>query len=475
MPIAQATPPQRQLRDLLTHHGIDEAVLEAARGLQPFLERHLDGVLERFYGYAKDRPELAAFFPSPEVMRHARAKQGEHWKRMFAGRIDADYLASVERIAQAHVRIGLPLDWYVAGYSRVAADLHRQLIMHGRSWRGAGLRLARQADAIDRLLLLDVNLTVEVYLGQQRASFEQRQDAIRARFDLLVRDEFAALAAADAQLAGQVRDGVARVDEEQAAIDAERRTTDEMAAGTQTIASAVEELSASFAEINDQAHRSAQLIADAMRVAEDTQAQVTGLTQVTDQIGEVLHLINDIAGQTNLLALNATIEAARAGEAGKGFAVVANEVKALASQTAKATDDIAGRVQQMRGAVERMVKSIGDIGGAIDAARDASVAIAGAVEQQTAVANEISQTLARAAASAAQSVELSDSLERMGQRSAQTMHAIAHLTEETGRHVARIQAGLGQFLQELAALDDDRAQQRADRPAAADAPNARAA
>jgi methyl-accepting chemotaxis protein len=129
----------------------------------------------------------------------------------------------------------------------------------------------------------------------------------------------------------------------------------------------------------------------------------------------------------------------------------------------------------MRGAVERMVKSIGDIGGAIDAARDASVAIAGAVEQQTAVANEISQTLARAAASAAQSVELSDSLERMGQRSAQTMHAIAHLTEETGRHVARIQAGLGQFLQELAALDDDRAQQRADRPAAADAPNARAA
>jgi methyl-accepting chemotaxis protein len=475
MSIAQFTPTQRQLQDLLAHHGIDEAVLEAARGLQPFLEQHLDGVLERFYGYAKDRPELAAFFHSPEVMRHARAKQGEHWKHMFSGRIDADYLASVQRIAQAHVRIGLPLDWYVAGYSRVAADLHGLLISHGSRWFGAGLRIARQADAIDRLLLLDINLTVEVYLRQQRASFEQRQNAIRARFDELVRDEFAALASAEAQLAGQVRDGVARVDEELAAIDAVRRTTDEMASGTQTIASAVEELSASFAEINDQAHRSAQLIADAMRVAEDTQAQVTGLTQVTDQIGEVLHLINDIAGQTNLLALNATIEAARAGEAGKGFAVVANEVKSLASQTAKATDDIAGRVQQMRGAVERMVKSIGDIGGAIGAARDASVAIAGAVEQQTAVANEISQTLARAATSAAQSVDSGDALERMGQESAEAIHSIARLTEETGRHVARIQAGLGQFLQELAALDDEHAGGgHGDRSEAA-APSARAA
>mgnify|MGYP001501878760 CR=1 FL=1 len=101
------------------------------------------------------------------------------------------------------------------------------------------------------------------------------------------------------------------------------------------------------------------------------------------------------------------------------------------------------------------------------AARDASVAIAGAVEQQTAVANEVSQTLARAAASAAQSAELGDALERMGQASAQTMHTIARLTEETGSHIARIQAGLGEFLQDLTALDDERSREHGDRSAAA--------
>ena len=454
------TPPQLSLGELLGHFGIDDAVLDAARGLQSFLDRHLDEVLGRFYAHAQSRPELAAFFSSPEAMQHARAKQGEHWRRLFAGRVDADYLASVQRIAQAHIRIGLPLDWYIAGYARVAADLHRLLIAQGRPWGRAGQRIAQQAGAVDVLLLLDISVTVEVYLAQQQGQFSARRDAIRAQFDGLVRDEFAALSTADGQLVERVRDGVASIAEEHVAIEATRRATEDMASDTQTIASAVEELSASFGEINDQAHRSASLIAEAMRVAGDTQAQVNGLTQVTDQIGEVLHLINDIAGQTNLLALNATIEAARAGEAGKGFAVVAGEVKSLAAQTAKATDDIAARVQQMRGAVERMVKFIGDIGAAIGDARDASVTIAGAVEQQTAVSNEISQTLARAAGNAERSAQLADTLERLGQDSAATMDGISQLTGQSGQRVARVQAGIETFLSELTALDDVRDNER---------------
>ena len=123
--MSTATTPAAMLEELRRHFGIDDQILDSARQLQPFLDRHLDGVLERFYAHAQRRPELAAFFSSPEAMRHARTKQGEHWQRMFSGRIDADYLASVQRIAQAHIRVALPLDWYLAGYSRVAANLHR--------------------------------------------------------------------------------------------------------------------------------------------------------------------------------------------------------------------------------------------------------------------------------------------------------------------------------------------------------------
>jgi methyl-accepting chemotaxis protein len=186
-----------------------------------------------------------------------------------------------------------------------------------------------------------------------------------------------------------------------------------------------------------------------MRVAQDTQEHVASLTQATDQIGDVLHLINDIASQTNLLALNATIEAARAGEAGKGFAVVAGEVKSLAAQTARATEDIASRVQQMRGVVDGMVRSIADIGAAIDAARDASVAIAGAVNQQTTVSNEISHSLGRTAAGAEQASRLADSLGDMAQASADSMRTISRLTEQADQQITQIQAGIGQFLTEM--------------------------
>lgn len=425
-------------------------MLESARGLRPFLERHLDGILDRFYAGLLADATLAGFFTSPGVMQHAREKQAEHWTRMFSGTLDDAYFASVRRIAQAHIRIGLPLGRYIAGYAQVVADLHQVLIRQGASWRvGKQGELAAQAAAIDALVLIDINLTTKAYLEQHDSQFDALQRAIKARFNALVSDAFGNLAASNGGLASTVRDGSERTHQQAVAFGDTRRTVDEMADNTQTMASAVEELSASFAEINGQAQRSATLIGDAMRVAQDTQEHVASLTQATDQIGDVLHLINDIASQTNLLALNATIEAARAGEAGKGFAVVAGEVKSLAAQTARATEDIASRVQQMRGVVEGMVRSIADIGAAIDAARDASVAIAGAVNQQTTVSNEISHSLGRTAAGAEQASRLADSLGHMAQASADSMRTISRLTEQADQQITQIQAGIGQFLTEM--------------------------
>jgi methyl-accepting chemotaxis protein len=164
----------------------------------------------------------------------------------------------------------------------------------------------------------------------------------------------------------------------------------------QTVASATEELSSSISEISRQVAQSAKIAAKAADEATRTNAQVKGLNDAAQKIGDVVKLINDIAGQTNLLALNATIEAARAGEAGKGFAVVASEVKSLATQTAKATEDIAAQVGAIQSATSDAVKAIEGITGTIGQVNEIATTIASAVEEQGAATQEIARNVQQA-------------------------------------------------------------------------------
>ncbi|EWY38328.1 chemotaxis protein [Skermanella stibiiresistens SB22] len=166
----------------------------------------------------------------------------------------------------------------------------------------------------------------------------------------------------------------------------------------QTVAAATEELSGSIREISEQVNRSAQIARQALTSAQDANGQVLGLTAAAEKIGAVVQLIQDIASQTNLLALNATIEAARAGEAGKGFAVVAGEVKNLANQTAKATEEIAGQVADMQRVTNDTATVIRDIGGVIAQIDDTATNIAAAVEQQNTATLEIARAVQDAAA-----------------------------------------------------------------------------
>jgi methyl-accepting chemotaxis protein len=163
------------------------------------------------------------------------------------------------------------------------------------------------------------------------------------------------------------------------------------------VASATEELSASIGEITNQVTESTRIVGDAVHQANDTNSKVQGLAQAAEKIGEVVRLINDIAGQTNLLALNATIEAARAGEAGKGFAVVASEVKTLATQTAKATEEIAAQVRAIQEATASSAEAIGSITKTISRVSEISTTIASAVEEQGAATQEISRNVQQAA------------------------------------------------------------------------------
>jgi len=165
----------------------------------------------------------------------------------------------------------------------------------------------------------------------------------------------------------------------------------------QNVAAASEEMTATIHEISSRVARSSSIATQAVKQADATDATVRSLSESAREIGDVVELINSIAGQTNLLALNATIEAARAGEAGKGFAVVASEVKSLANQTAKATGDIAAQVATMRRATDGAVAAIHDIGLTIVSINEMTTSIAGAVEEQSVSTKEVARNVHEAA------------------------------------------------------------------------------
>jgi methyl-accepting chemotaxis protein len=173
--------------------------------------------------------------------------------------------------------------------------------------------------------------------------------------------------------------------------------SEEVSRNVQTVAAGTEEMSSSIREIAKSASAAANVATQAVKVAEATNTTVCKLGDSSGEIGKVIKVITSIAQQTNLLALNATIEAARAGEAGKGFAVVANEVKELAKETARATEDISHKIEAIQSATRGAVTAIDDIRKIINEINDIQHTIASAVEEQTATTNEMSRNVAEAA------------------------------------------------------------------------------
>jgi methyl-accepting chemotaxis protein len=216
-----------------------------------------------------------------------------------------------------------------------------------------------------------------------------------------------------------------------------------------TVAGATEELSASIQEISRQVTTSTQIAARAVDDANRTDGLMRELTESARQIGEVIEMINSIAGQTNLLALNATIEAARAGEHGKGFAVVAHEVKQLASQTAKATDSIQAKVQEIQTATGGAAEAIRGIGGTINHINEITSAVAAAVEQQNAATRDIAGNIQQAAAG---TQEVTTNIVGVTQVSSETGSAAGHVLQAAGsltREAEVLRNEVSRFLAEV--------------------------
>jgi methyl-accepting chemotaxis protein len=208
-------------------------------------------------------------------------------------------------------------------------------------------------------------------------------------------------------------------------------------AGVQTVAAAAEQLSSSIAEISRQVAQSSQMTGQAVAEARRTDTIVRALAEGAQKIGDVVGLITSIAGQTNLLALNATIEAARAGDAGKGFAVVASEVKGLASQTARATEDIAQQIAQIQSATREAVAAIQGIASTIEGVSGIATSIASAVEEQGAATAEIARNVQQTSAST-QEVSgtiagVSVAARGTGEAAGQVLHAAGDLSRQAER------------------------------------------
>jgi methyl-accepting chemotaxis protein len=233
----------------------------------------------------------------------------------------------------------------------------------------------------------------------EQARKERRQiavDGLIKRFESTVTDSLETLTQASSQLDGTAQSMSATADQGRAKAAEVANVSERASGNVQMVAAATEQLSASIGEISRQVTESTTIANAAAIEAEKTNQQVQTLSDAAQRIGDVVALISGIASQTNLLALNATIEAARAGEAGRGFAVVASEVKALASQTAKATEEISAQVAGIQGATRSSVDAIGGISSTIQRVNQITSAIAAAVEQQGAATREIARNVQQA-------------------------------------------------------------------------------
>ncbi len=279
----------------------------------------------------------------------------------------------------------------------------------------------------------------------------RRVDGITRDFENVIGEIVQTVSSASTQLEASAGTLSATAKQSQTLTSTVASASGEASANVQSVASATEELSSSVTEIGRQVQELARMATDAVGQARVTNDRVSQLSKAASRIGDVVELINTIAGQTNLLALNATIEAARAGDAGRGFAVVASEVKALAEQTAKATGEISQQIAGIQGATQELVNAIKDISGTIERLAEISSAIAAAVEEQGAATQEISRNVQQAARGTQQvSSNITDvqrGASETGAASSQVLSAAQSLSGDSNR----LKLEVGRFLDSVRA------------------------
>ena len=451
---------------------MDERSRAALRAVKPVIDAEISNALGKLYGQIRAFPETRGKFRDDAHMVGAERAQTAHWRRIAEADFGEAYVHDVERIGRAHVAADLKPQWYIGGYALLAEELIRAVVAK----RAKGLFNAAKSDAdladglaaLTKAVFLDMELSVSTYIDllmEQRDALQAKHEATERRQAEAVRavgEALSRLAAGDLSarvegelapefqgLKGDFEEAVGALAEAMRAVEHSAggirsgadeiarsaedlsQRTEQQAATLEQTAAAVEQLTSAVGKTAHSAREVSSRVGEASAEAERSGEIVTraaeAMTKIeaqSQQVNQILGMIDEIAFQTNLLALNAGVEAARAGDAGKGFAVVAQEVRALAQRSADAAREIKSLITESSRQVSEGVDLVGQTGEALRGIVDkvdgidalVNTIAASASEQATALGqvnsavNQLDQVTQRNAAMVAQSTEATHAL-----------------------------------------------------------------